>query len=122
MTTSNLKLGNIMCEFKLDKNNTIALILLTLIVAFLSSPYLALADASVDGFFPKDFVRSASFTREVKSSFFSKTDKNNINKVQTAVSYKKIENKNDCKQIINSTKDSFSIPVELIECKLKASN
>jgi hypothetical protein len=101
-----------MHSIKLDKDSLLAIFLLALIVAFLSSPYLVQADATVDGFFPRNFVTQVDFNQDVQTIVAKRSSQQ---KTQINSGNQKIQNDN-CKQIIKTARDSFSIPAELVNC------
>lgn len=101
-----------MLSLMINKDNIIAIFLLALIVIFLSSPYLVKADATVDGFFPENFVTKGYFNEEVEKSFVTKS-----NREKTGIPLENTRGNNEnCRQIIKTARDSFSIPAELINC------
>lgn len=103
-----------MYKFLGNKNNLIAITLLTLLVVFLSSPFLALADASVDGFFPKNFVTEGFF----KDGTFETVSRSKLPKPQPIhANNMPIRQQDDrCRQLLNSSNDTFAIPVNWTNC------
>ena len=96
-------------HYMIKSENILGAVFLLGLVFSMSFPYLAHADASVNGFFPKDFVRVASVKKEVKN--------NNDIRVLAAQLSAKLGNPLATKSEFshnqdNNSVDTFSIPKE----------
>ena len=103
---------------QIDKNNLLAFTLFAALIIFLSCPYIAKADASVNGFFPKNFVTEGFFKEDtVVSLSKSKLPKPDPAKLRAYTLPNREIVRDKCKeQPRQPVADSFAIPEQWINC------